>query len=32
MSTESKKALIIQSGGFRTAFSAGVLDVFMQKN
>lgn len=27
-----KKALIIQGGGFRTAFSSGVLDAFMQNN
>ncbi|MES2798792.1 MAG: patatin family protein [Bacteroidota bacterium] len=27
----SKKALIIQGGGFRTGFSAGVLDVFLEK-
>ena len=26
------KALIIQGGGFRTAFSAGVLDAFLNKN
>lgn len=28
----SKKALIIQGGGFKTAFSAGVLDAFIAKN
>ncbi len=27
-----KKALIIQGGGFRTAFSAGVLDAFIKNN
>lgn len=27
----SKKALIIQGGGFRTGFSAGVLDAFIEK-
>lgn len=27
-----KRALIIQGGGFRTGFTAGVLDVFMEKN
>jgi len=27
-----KKALIVQGGGFRTAFSSGVLDGFMQNN
>ncbi len=28
----SKKALVIQGGGFKTAFSAGVLDAFLAKN
>jgi len=28
----SKKAIIIQGGGFRTGFSAGVLDAFLDKN
>lgn len=28
----SKKALIIQGGGFRTGFSAGVLDAFIEKH
>jgi predicted patatin/cPLA2 family phospholipase len=32
MLSQTKKALIVQGGGFRTAFSAGVLDVFMQQN
>ncbi|MCB9195258.1 MAG: patatin family protein [Flavobacteriales bacterium] len=27
-----KKALIVQGGGFRTAFGAGVLDAFIEKN
>jgi predicted patatin/cPLA2 family phospholipase len=27
-----KKALIIQGGGFRTAFSSGVLDAFLKEN
>jgi predicted patatin/cPLA2 family phospholipase len=27
-----KKALIVQGGGFRTAFSAGVLDAFIKNN
>lgn len=27
-----KKALIIQGGGFRTAFSSGVLDAFIREN
>lgn len=27
-----KKALIVQGGGFRTAFSAGVLDAFLKNN
>jgi predicted patatin/cPLA2 family phospholipase len=27
-----KKALIVQGGGFRTGFSSGVLDAFMQNN
>lgn len=29
MTAEPKKALIIQGGGFKTAFSAGVLDAFL---
>lgn len=29
MSIQPKKALIIQGGGFKTAFSAGVLDAFL---
>jgi len=32
MSISSKKALIIQGGGFRTGFSAGVLDAFLENN
>ncbi len=28
----SKKALVIQGGGFKTAFSSGVLDAFIAKN
>lgn len=32
MITNSKKALIIQGGGFRTGFSAGVLDAFLKNN
>ena len=27
-----KRALIVQGGGFRTAFSTGVLDAFLEKN
>ena len=30
--SKMKKALIIQGGGFRTAFSAGVLDAFLKNN
>jgi|GEM_PF-300456 len=30
--TVSTKAIIIQGGGFRTGFSAGVLDAFLERN
>ncbi len=32
LTSKMKKALIIQGGGFRTAFSAGVLDAFLKNN